>query len=151
MAGSSPKYTIDSNVYIGASRDAAMRDALAAFSERHVPRLHLTSIVAQELLAGVRPTEVRSLERVLLVPFETRGRVFAPTYRDWCRAGELMSAYSARYGVPIAHMPRSLANDIHLAVTCRAQGLRLITANAQDFARIRTLLPGFVFDEPFPA
>lgn len=151
MARPLPKYTIDTNIYIGASRDAALRDALGAFSERHVPRLHLTSVVAQELLAGVRPTEARALARTLLAPFVTRGRVCTPTYHDWCRAGELMAEYSMRYGLPLARMPRSLANDIHLAVTCRAQGLRLITANTRDFAHIRALLPGLHFDEPFPA
>jgi predicted nucleic acid-binding protein len=47
-------------------------------------------------------------------------------------------------------MGKSLVNDIHLALACRAHGVRLVTRNVNDFARIAALVPGFAFHPPWP-
>lgn len=144
------RYTLDSNLYIDAARDPATRAQLAGFSEAFAPWLYLSGIVAQELRAGVRAADERRLEREVLSPFARRGRVFAPGYADWEEAGNVMRRFAAAHGPPVADMRKSLVNDIHLALACRAHGIRLVTRNARDFARLVALVPGFGFDPPWP-
>jgi predicted nucleic acid-binding protein len=145
-----PRYTLDTNLYVDASRDPAARAALARFSEAFAPWVYLTGVVAQELRAGVRPADERRLEREVLAPFVRRGRLLAPGFAEWEECGALMRRLSLN-GPPLADMSKSLVNDIHLALTCRAHGVRLVTRNVRDFARLAPLVPGFVFDAPWPA
>jgi predicted nucleic acid-binding protein len=143
------RYTLDTNLYVDAARDAAARAALAGFSEAFAPWLYLTGVVAQELRAGVRPPEERRLEREVLAPFVRRGRVLAPAYAQWEECGDVMRRLAAQ-GPSVAEMSKSLVNDIHLALACRAHGVRLVTRNVRDFTRIAALVPGFAFDPPWP-
>ena len=144
------RYTLDTNLYIDAARDPGHRAALAGFSEAFAPWLYLSGVVAQELRAGVRPPEARRLEREVLGPFLRRGRVFAPGYAEWLEAGDVMRRFAAAHGPSVADMSKSLVNDVHLALACRAHGIRLVTRNARDFVRLAALLPGFAFDPPWP-
>jgi len=144
------RYTLDTNLYIDAARDPAARAALAGFSEAFAPWLYLSGVVAQELRAGVRPPEERRLEREVLGPFVRRGRVFAPTYPEWVAAGDVMRRFAIAHGPAVAEVSKSLVNDMHLALACRAHGIRLVTRNARDFVRIAPLVPGFAFDPPWP-
>lgn len=145
------RFTLDTNLYIDAARDAGAREALRTFSAAAAPFLFLTGIVAQELLAGVRAREARDLERDILGPFETRRRVLAPSYEMWRRSGQVLAALVARHGLDLARLPRSLSNDVHLACTCREHGVTLVTANVGDFTRIAAAVPGFAFRPPWPA
>jgi len=144
------RYTLDTNLYVDASRDASARAALAAFSERFAPWLYLTGIVAQELRAGVRPSDEQRLERDVLAPFVRRGHVLAPSFADWAASGDVMRRLAAQ-GPPIAEMTKSLVNDVHLALACRAHGVRLVTRNTRDFTRIAALVRGFEFELPWPS
>ena len=144
------RYTLDTNLYVDAARDPAARAALAGFSEAYAPWLYLSGIVAQELRAGVRAADERRLEREVIAPFVRRGRVFAPAYAQWEEAGDVMRRLVATGGPPVAEMGKSLVNDIHLALACRAHGVRLVTRNVGDFARLAALAPGFAFDSPWP-
>lgn len=143
-------YTLDTNLYVDASRSDAEYAALRSFSESVVSRLYVTGIVAQELRAGARPPEMRALDRDVLGPFVRRGRVVAPSYAQWDECGDVMRRLAAS-GPPVADMTKALVNDVHLALTCRAHGLRLVTRNVRDFARIAPLVPGFAFDAPWPS
>jgi len=144
------RYTLDTNLYVDAARDPAARASLAGFSEAFAPWLFLSGIVALELRAGVQPPDQRRLEREVLDPFVRRGRVLAPAYAQWQEAGDVMRQLASAHGPPVAEMSKSLVNDIHLALTCRAHGVRLVTRNIRDFARIAPLVPGFAFDLPWP-
>ena len=143
------RFTLDTNLYVDSSRGVSARAALAGFSEALAPWLYLTGIVAQELRAGVRPADQRRLERDVLAPFVRRGRLLAPGFAEWEECGDVMRRLSVN-GPPVADMTKSLVNDIHLALTCRAHGVRLVTRNVRDFARIAPLVPGFAFDPPWP-
>jgi predicted nucleic acid-binding protein len=145
------RYALDTNLYVDAARDPAARAALAGFTEAFAPRLYLAAIVAQELRAGVRPPDERRIERDVIGPFLRCGRVFAPAFADWMAAGDVMRRLAAAGGPPVAEMSRSLVNDILLAISCRAHGVRLVTRNARDFARIAPFVPGFAHDAPWPA
>jgi predicted nucleic acid-binding protein len=128
------KYALDTNVFIGAMRNADEAVRLKEFHVQHVATEYLSAIVAMELRAGARtPTAATTLQRALLDPFETRGRVFAPSYAAFLNAGRVLATlrdYSA-----------SLRSDALIAASCRELGITLVTRNARDFDRIRKVMP----------
>lgn len=73
------KYTVDTNLWIGAFADASAEAELATFLEHAAPRTHLHAVVMQELGAGVSTMrQVHALESAVFDPFERRKRVFGP-------------------------------------------------------------------------
>lgn len=128
------KYALDTNVFIGAMRDADEGIRLKTFHTRHVATEYLSAVVAMELRAGANtPKAASDLQRFLLNPFETRGRVFAPGYTAFLTAGRLLATlrdYSA-----------SLRFDVLIAASCREAGITLVTKNSRDFERIRQVMP----------
>jgi predicted nucleic acid-binding protein len=76
--------------------------------------------------------------------------VFAPAYAEWEQAGDVMRRLAASHGPPVADMSKSLVDDVHLALACRAHGVRLVTRHVADFTRIAALVVGFAFDLPWP-
>lgn len=142
------KYALDTNVYIGAFRDPVARVALARFESAYTPTLYLTSVVAQELRAGARtPDAISRLTKNILAPFQSWGRVVAPSYKRWMESGAIRATLAARGRTEIT---ASFLNDILLAVTCREHGLVLVTHNVADFTTIRVVLSGFKFVPPYP-
>lgn len=141
------KYTLDTNIYIGAFRDPVARVALARFESAYTPTLYLTSVVAQELRAGARtPDAISRLMKTILAPFQSWGRVVAPSYKRWMESGAIRATLAARGRT---EMTASFLNDILLAVTCREHGLVLVTHNVADFTTIRAVLSGFEFVPPY--
>jgi predicted nucleic acid-binding protein len=61
-----------------------------------------------------------------------------------------MRRFATAHGPTVAEMSKALVNDVHLALACRAHGIRLVTRNARDFARLAALVPDFAFDPPWP-
>jgi predicted nucleic acid-binding protein len=128
------KYALDTNVFIGAMRDAGDADRLRNFHVQYVATEYLSAVVAMELRAGARtPRAATDLQRTVLNPYETRGRVFAPGYAAFLAAGRVLATlrdYSA-----------SLRSDALIAASCREFGITLVTKNSRDFARIRKVMP----------
>ena len=128
------KYALDTNVFIGAMRDPGQAARLKDFHVRHVAIEYLSAVVAMELRAGARtPKAASSLQRALLDPYETRGRVFAPSYSAFLNAGRVLATLRD-YGA-------SLRSDALIAASCREVGITLVTMNARDFERIRQVMP----------
>lgn len=128
------RYAIDTNLYIDALRTEDGKIALGQFYWGFTPWVHLCSVVAHELLAGVRGPDSKALEESLIAPFERRDRVFTPTESAWKEAGRVLADLVA----PAAwkSLSRSFVNDALLAMACRETGTVLITNNARDFERI---------------
>ena len=143
----SRRYAIDTSLYIDALRTDEGRAALNAFHIAFAPFIHLNGVVAQELLAGVRGRDAASLEASIVVPFERRNRVVAPTYLAWKEAGSVLSALVSPSGW--RDVSRSFVNDVLLAMSCREAGLVLVTRNSRDFARIARVRR-FDFVPPWP-
>ena len=144
------RYAIDTNLYIAAYRSDEAQQALDTFVRAATPFLHLPAVVAQELLAGVRSApEQRQLDRHLIDVFASRGRFHAPSAAAWRESGAVLSALVKREGLELARVSKAFGNDILLAVTCREQGLVLITENTRDFARIAKHVD-FRFETPWP-
>lgn len=142
-----PRYVIDTHLYIDALRTDAGKAALNAFQEAFVPALHFSAVVAQELRAGVRGAAASRLEAALFAPYERRGRLFTPTYNAWKEAGAILSELVAP--AQWRAVTRSFVNDVLLAMSCRENGIILVTNNTSDFARIAAVR-SFDFVAPWP-
>jgi predicted nucleic acid-binding protein len=144
------KYALDTNCYIDASRNAADLAALQDFAARAAPALHVSSVVAAELLAGARSTkDRRMLEDRVLGPFVRHGRVLTPGAAAWDALARTMASLREREGLQLTQVSRAFAFDVLLAYSCKEHGVVLVTANERDMVRIRRV---FTFDyvEPYP-
>ncbi len=131
------KYVLDTNIFIRAFRDEAANDALAAFRMAFAAAEYLSSIVAQELRAGVRsPPDRRKLERFVIARYERLGRVVTPSAAVWMASGAALSQLRQREGLDLGRVSRSFGNNILLALSCREAGITLVTDNQRDFERI---------------
>jgi len=136
------KYALDTNVFIHAFRDADRAEQVRHWRAGFAPFEHLSAVVAQELRAGARTRAAAAqLQRHVFEPLERRGRVFAPTYSAWKRAGEAIASLCTRDNVSPRSLGRTFMSDVVLAASCRESGVTLVTNNEHDFARIRTVLP----------
>jgi len=146
-----PKYALDTNVYVDSVITPVAAERLKDFLTAHLPRTFLSAVVAQELRVGARTRErVDALETGTIIPFERRGRLFAPSARAFVECGRVLVDLIAREGVMYAETDRSLVNDVLLAVSCREHGITLLTAD-NDFKLIARHLKGFRAVVPFPA
>jgi predicted nucleic acid-binding protein len=144
------KYTLDTNIFIDAFRDAAAEAALLSFLERALPFTFLSAVVMQELAAGARtPRQARELERSVFGPFVRRQRVFAPTTAAFVSSGQLLAAVAAREGWTAVRNNPSLLNDALLAASCRERGITLITQDS-DFDRFTPLVGAWRRVAPWP-
>ena len=150
MIRTTPKYVLDTQLFIDAFRDPSANLALQRFHRAFAPFEYLSVVVAQELRAGVRRERDRkALDRNVLSVFERSGRTFAPSASAWHRSGDLLSEMARTEGLEIGRVSKSFANDILLALSCREAGCVLVTGNERDFQRIRGYVP-FDYVKPWP-
>ena len=134
-------YLLDSNVYIEALRDPGFGDVLAAWEQRVVPRLWLSSVVVLEILLGARDAKTAAAyERLLLAPFRRRRRLLEIDLEIWRQAAIVLRKLAAvrRYAGKLAQ--RRFLCDVLIAVSSRRVGATLITANVEDFALISEVM-----------
>jgi predicted nucleic acid-binding protein len=129
---------LDSSVYITALRGG--EDAVLAF-RRLAPDepLWLSSVVLEELYAGVHARDRRVVER-LERDFARAGRILVPNLNDWTQTGKVLARLGARYGYERIGQAR-LTNDGLIAMSAARQGITVITANERDFARLAQFRP----------
>lgn len=145
------RFVIDTNLYIGADRSHAQAKELAAFYARALPRTMFHAVVAQELLLGAIDARREKLIRDAYIrPFESRGRLITPSFAHWARSGEVVARLVRAKAISPGGFGRSFLNDVLLAVSCRALGLTLVTANVADCDRIARV-ERFDFVAPWPA
>jgi predicted nucleic acid-binding protein len=150
VTGRSPKYVVDTQLFIDAFRDRAANEALQQFHHGFARFEYLSAIVAQELRAGVRrPADRTALETNVLAIFARANRTIAPSAASWHRSGDLLSAMARREGLQVDRVSKAFANDLLLALSCREAGCVLVTANRRDFERIRRFV-SFEFIAPWP-
>jgi predicted nucleic acid-binding protein len=144
------KYVLDANCYIDAAREPVARTALEAFVARQAPRLYLSAVVAAELRTGARSLrDRRQLEEQVLAPFVRRGRVLTPSGAAWDALGLTFSQLRSEGTIDLATVPRGFAFDVLIAFSCREAGMVLVTRNARDMERIRSVFQ-FEFVAPYP-
>ncbi len=129
------KYVVDTQLLIRASRSDREAERMGTSLSASV--VYLSSVVAQELLAGAHDHELHGLRKRLLDPFEKRGHVLTPTHRAWKDAGAIL--YKLRStGWQITP---SLTNDVLIAVSVTEIGATLVHDNERDYRAIQRHYP----------
>jgi predicted nucleic acid-binding protein len=128
----------DSSIYITALRTgneaALMLKRLTANSP-----VWLSSVVLEELYAGVAPRNRHVLERFER-DFERAKRILVPNLSDWTQTGKVLARLAAKYDYEQIGQGR-LTNDALIAMSAGRSGITVITANARDFIRLAEFRP----------
>lgn len=127
----------DTSVYITVLRDESFARTFRSQYVRAVPRTHFSSIVVQELLAGMRTLRHRRQAAALYEPFEKAGRMLTPTHRVWKEAGIVLATIADRTPQFRSKFSPGFLNDILIALSSRSIGAAVVTRNAEDFRLIR--------------
>jgi predicted nucleic acid-binding protein len=129
---------LDTSIYVTALRagdDAVLQ--LRRFTSG--APVWLSSVVLEELYAGVKPRDSRIVER-LERDFDKAGRILVPSLSDWTVTGKLLARLATTFGYERIGQAR-LTNDALMAMSAARRGITVITANARDFARLAQLRP----------
>jgi len=129
---------LDTSIYITALR--AGDDAVLKL-RRFTPGapVWLSSVVLEELYAGVKPRDSRIVER-LERDFEKAGRLLVPNLSDWTLTGKLLARLADKYDYEQIGQAR-LTNDALIAMSAARRGITVITANERDFDRLAQFHP----------
>ncbi len=151
MSGATKRrYVLDTNLFIRGFREPEANLELQRFHHVFAPFEHLSSVVIQELRAGVRSgRDLHALRRHVLAPFARRGRIVTPSARAWEDSGDALPELVKRGALESSKVSKAFGNDILLALSCKEAGLVLVTDNSRDFQRISRVAP-FDFVEPWP-
>jgi toxin FitB len=137
-----PRYIVDTNLYIEATRNDDAADRLKAFYAHHLPFVHLHAVVVQELLAGAVSAQLaRDTRRSYIEPFEAVGRVITPGYATWRRVGEIMAKLVRRKLLAPGGSRASFLGDCLIAASAREHGFMVVTKNHSDFELIAQVEP----------
>ena len=134
------KHVIDTDLYVDLIRTGKSHPVIREIYEKETPGIHFNSVVAQELLGGVRSALGRRLVRALLEPFERAGRIITPTHKVWKEAGYILSRI-IRIHPEFKNKLPGLVNDSLLAASARSIGATLYTRNREDFQLIYGVQP----------
>jgi predicted nucleic acid-binding protein len=129
---------LDTSIYITALR--AGDDAVLKL-RRFTPGapVWLSSVVLEELYAGVRPRDSGIVER-LERDFDKAKRILVPNLNDWTLTGKVLARLAAKYDYERIGQAR-LTNDALLALSAGRRGMTVITANERDFGRLAQIQP----------
>lgn len=133
-----PPVLLDTSIYISALRSGDDPVLKLRRVTSGAP-VWLSSVVLEELYAGVKPRDSRIVER-LERDFDKAGRILVPTLSDWTVTGKLLARLAASYGYEQIGQAR-LTNDALMAMSAARRGITVITANERDFARLAQLRP----------
>jgi predicted nucleic acid-binding protein len=107
--------------------------------------VHLSAVVAQELIVGAPDrASLHFLER-LVERFDAVGRLVVPVRLDWLRAGRAIREVGRRYDYELVGRAR-LTNDALILASALRIGATLVTRNLGDFALLREHLAVAVVD-----
>jgi len=123
----------DFSVYISALRSGNE----AALTLRRIASdapLWLSSVVLEELYAGANDRDRHVVER-LERDFDKAKRILVPNLNDWTRAGRMLARWAAKYHYERVGRGR-LTNDALIVTSTGRLGIRVITANERDFAKL---------------
>jgi predicted nucleic acid-binding protein len=118
---------IDTSVYIGHWEQGLFEETLEQVRKAFVVR-H-SAVVLSELRRGAR---TRDAQRAVNRLRELAPTVWEPTARDWWEAGRLIRTIGDAHDWDRNKL-RDFQNDALIALTARAHGATLVTANRTDF------------------
>ena len=145
------KYALDTNIFVDGFQSEEARADVFAFFNRALPFTYLSAVVMEELATGARSSQAaRNVQQGVFEPFERRRRVFAPSIAAFAESGRVLASLATREGWHVLDEKPSLLNDALIAVSCREQGITLITKDG-DFKRLSPFVKGFGYAAPWPA
>ncbi len=130
------KYLLDTNVYLEACRSEGTKARFRRTFHPLLPASVLSAVVAYELTVNAQDRRTRSLLQDFTRPMERTGRLVSPTFEDWLKASEVVTAIEQRDRAWRSKLP-ALLNDILIALCARQVGAMVITYNQGDFRLIR--------------
>ncbi len=122
----------DTSIYIEALR--SHDDSRFGSSALPKTALWISAVVLEELYAGADRGSIRVIGR-LERDFRRANRVLVPDATDWVASGQILAKIGAKHGFDQIGRGR-LTNDTLIAVSAARKGIRVLTANPKDFARI---------------
>lgn len=128
------KVVLDTNLYIDWINRGLREDLMLGVG---VVR-YLSAVVLMELRAGARKRGDRLALDRLARAHASGGRLLAPGHQVFDRCGSLLRQLKLA-GAEIRSA--SLVNDVLIALSARAIGATVMTANVTDFEAIRKLEP----------
>ena len=118
---------VDTSVYIGHWERGLFEEALEQVRKGFVVR-H-SAVVLSELRRGARTRDAqRAVDRLR----ELAPTIWEPTARDWWDAGRLIRTIGDAHDWD-RNKRRDFQNDALIALTARAHGATVVTANRTDF------------------
>jgi predicted nucleic acid-binding protein len=132
------EHLIDTDVYVNLIRTAKTLPLIRELYEKEAPGIYFSSVVAQELLAGVRTVGGKRHVEALLDPFERMRRIITPGHREWKETGDLLSSI-LRLRPDVKNKLPGLINDCLIALSARAVGATLYTRNREDFTLLQKM------------
>jgi predicted nucleic acid-binding protein len=124
---------LDSAIYITAMRQGD-RSVLALRRYSVDAPLWLSAVVLEELYAGAYDRARQVVER-LERDFDRVNRILVPNLSDWALSGRILARVAFKYNYENIGLGR-LTNDALIATSASRIGVRVITANEQDFSRL---------------
>lgn len=141
------KYVIDTDIYIGLLRTGTYYGLIEEIYVNETPGIYFSSVVIEELLAGVNNISGRRNVETLYKPFERTGRIITPTHQIWKDSGDVISALRMQ-NPAIKTKLSSLLNDVLIALSARSIGATVCTSNSQDFNLIQQVKPFNILNVP---
>lgn len=129
-----PWAILDSSIYIGHWERGQFEDCLAEVRRSHVVRW--SAVVLSELRRGAR---TRASQELVDSLHHRATVVWNPTESDWWEAGQIVRTIGDAEGWETARR-REFQNDVLIALTARAHGSVVVTANGPDFLLLQRAL-----------
>jgi predicted nucleic acid-binding protein len=127
----------DTSVYITILRDETFAREFRPRYLKDIPRIHFSSVVIQELLAGARTPQHKRQAADLYEPFERAKRIVAPSHSVWKDAGTLFSLLADQAPQFRSKLSQGFLNDVLIALSGRFIGATIVTRNGEDFQLIQ--------------
>jgi predicted nucleic acid-binding protein len=99
----------------------------------------LSSVVLEELYAGASNAKLAVIEEMEDL-FDRRNRILVPNLADWVQTGKMLRRLAEKYGYEQIGRGR-LTNDALIGASAARAGIRILTANRRDFARLAEFCP----------
>ena len=127
----------DTSVYIPILRDENFAREFRLRYLRGLPLTYCSSVVIEELLAGVRTLRHRRQAAALYEPFERVRRIITPSHRIWKETGTVVATIADQAPRLRDKLSRGFLNDILIALSGRSIGATVVTRNEEDFRLIQ--------------
>lgn len=145
------RYLLDTNLYIGAMRQADRMRELVRFVDVYRTAVFQHSVIAQEIVAGARDgAGYRQLHRSWVQPFELVDRIITPGHETWMRAAYLIARLTEAGRLSPGGVARGFRNDCLLAASAREHAFTIVTNNLRDFRLIATVETKLRIAAPWP-